>query len=192
MAFFRPDDFTPERFGYQQGVPLYRHEQTRTYTPKPATVAAQQFYDFFVANQNLDRHSRWDNGWPTHDRYLSRARVRAHLRGKDIYGCWGDEWMNWFALDVDYHGGDPALFLSVLGILTELPDFFPAVRWVYFLNRAGISGLHMVALLAAPRLLEDVRRDVGKRLVYLEDEKLNGQLNTSDFDQLTSNRQIFC
>ena len=83
VAFFRPDDFTPERFGYQQGVPLYRHEQTRTYTPKPATVAAQQFYDFFVANQNhWTAIARWDNGWPTHDRYLGRARVRRPPAGQ--------------------------------------------------------------------------------------------------------------
>ena len=125
MALFRPDDFTPERFGYQQGVPpLPPRADPHLHAEAGDRGAAQQFYDFFVANQNLDRHSRWDNGWPTHDRYLSRARVRAHLRGKDIYGCWGDEWMNWFGLDLDYHGGDPALFLSVLGILTELPDCF--------------------------------------------------------------------
>jgi hypothetical protein len=77
---------------------------------------------------------------------------------------------------VDYHGGDPGLFLAVLTILKELPDFFPAVRWVYFINRAGISGLHLVGLLPAPRLLEDVRKDVQRVLAYLEDESLNGLL----------------
>jgi hypothetical protein len=118
-AFFRPDNFTPEPWGYQQGIPVYRFDQTRSYTPKPAAVAAQQFYDFFVANQNRHRHSRWQNGWKTHDKYLSQAKVRSHLRGKDIYGCWGNELTNWFALDVDYHGGDPGLFLSLLAILKE-------------------------------------------------------------------------
>ena len=141
------------------------------YRPRPETVAAQQYYDFFVASQNLHRHSRWENGWKTHDRYLSRARIRAHLRGKEIYGCWGDLWTNWFAIDVDYHGGDPNRSSRVLEILKELRDFLPAVRWIYFLNRDGISGLHIVGLLPAPRLLEDVRKDVLKVLVYLGDEQ---------------------
>jgi hypothetical protein len=88
-AFFRPQDFTPEPFGYQEGIPLYRFDQTRAYTPTPATVAAQQYYEFFVSGQNRHRHSRWQPGWRTHDRYLSRAQVRAHLRGREIYGCWG-------------------------------------------------------------------------------------------------------
>jgi hypothetical protein len=169
-AFFRPEDFTPEPFGYPQGIPLYRHDQTRAYAPRPATVAARQYDDFFVSGQNRHRHSRWDKGWKTHDKYLSRAKVRDHLRGKEIYGCWGDLWTNWFAIDVDYHGGDPALFLAVLERIKELPDFFPAVRWTFFLNRDGISGLHLVGLLPAPRPLEDVRKDVEKVLVYLGDE----------------------
>jgi hypothetical protein len=177
VAFFRPQDFSPEPFGYQQGIPLYRYDQTRSYHPQPETVAAQQYYDFFVASQNRHRHSRWADrphvkpGWRTHDQYLSRAKIREHLWGKEIYGCWGDLWTNWFAIDVDYHGGDPEPFLAVLEILKELPDFFPWVRWVYILNRNGISGLHIVGLLPAPRLLEDVRRDVQKVLAYLGDEK---------------------
>jgi hypothetical protein len=175
-AFFRPQDFTPEPFGYQEGIPLYRFDQTRAYHPRPETVAAQQYDDFFLSGQNRHRHSRWQPGWRTHDRYLSRAKVRDHLRGKEIYGCWGGLWTNWFALDVDYHGGDPGLFLAVLDILKELPDFFPGVRWVYVINRTGISGLHLVGLLPAPRLLEDVRKDVQRVLVYLEDENLNGLL----------------
>jgi hypothetical protein len=170
-AFFKPDDFVPERFGYEQGIPLYKYDQTQAYTPKPATIAGQQYYDFFVNGQKLHRHSRLEHGWKTYDKYLSRARIRAHLRGKEIFGCWGDLWTNWFAIDVDYHGGDPERFLAVLQILKELPDFLPAVRWVYFLNRTGISGLHIVGLLPAPRLLEDVRRDVRKVLVYLGDEQ---------------------
>lgn len=39
-AFFRPDDFVPEPFGYQVGIPLNRFDQTRAYNPTPATVAA--------------------------------------------------------------------------------------------------------------------------------------------------------
>jgi hypothetical protein len=31
----------------------------------------------------------------------------------------------WFALDIDYHGGDPGLFLEILRILKELAAFFP-------------------------------------------------------------------
>jgi hypothetical protein len=123
-----------------------------------------------VASQNRRRHSLWDKGWRTYDKYLSRAKVRDHLRGKEIYGCWGDLWTNWFAIDVDYHGGDPALFLAALGRIQELLDSLPAVPWTFFLNRDGISGLHLVGLLPAPRLLEDVRKDVEKVLVYLGDE----------------------
>ena len=93
-GFFRPDNFAPEPFGYQQGIPLYRYDQTKAYTPQPATVAAKQYYDIFARDQNLHRHSRWDKGWKTHDKYLSRAKVREHLRGKEIYGCWGDLWTN--------------------------------------------------------------------------------------------------
>jgi hypothetical protein len=169
-AFFRPEDFTPEPFGHPQGIPLYRHDQTKAYAPNPATVAARQYDDFFVASQNRHRHGRWDKAWKTHDKYLSRAKIREHLRGKEIYGCWGDLWTTWFAIDVDYHGGDLKLFLAVLERIKELPDFFPAVRWAFILNRDGISGLHLVGLLPAPRLLEDVRKDVEKVLVYLGDE----------------------
>src|SRR5215468_6271496 len=100
-ALFRPDDFVPEPFGFQLGIPLYRDNQ------------------------------------------------------------------NWFALDVDYHGGDPSVFLTTLEIIKELPDFFLDVRWIYFLNRNELSGLHLVGLLPAPRLLEDIRRDVQKVLIYL-------------------------
>jgi hypothetical protein len=169
-GFFQPDDFAPEPFGYQLGIPLYRFEQTREYHPRPETLAAQQFYDFFVANQNRHRYSRWDDGWKTYDGYLSRAKVRAHLRGSETYGCWGDLWTNWFAIDLDYHGGDPERFLALLEKIKELPDFFPAVRWIYFLNRGGISGLHLVGLLPEPRLLDEIRKDVQKVLVYLGDE----------------------
>ena len=183
-GYFGPEDFVPEPFGYEEGIPLYRFDQTRNYNPKPATIAAQQYYDFFVASQNRNRHSRWDKGkrknlpdvkptWLTYNKYLSRAKIRDHLRGRDIYGCWGNLWTNWFAIDIDYHGGDLALFLAILSILAEVADFFPGVRWVYVLNRNGVSGLHIVGLLPAPRLLEDVRLDVQKVLAYLEDENFN-------------------
>ena len=183
-GYFRPEDFVPEPFGYQEGIPLYGFDKTRNYNPKPATIAAQQYYDFFVASQNRYRHSRWDEGkrknrpdvkptWLTYDKYLSRAKIRDHLRGTEMFGCWGNLWTNWFAIDVDYHGGDVALFFAILRILEEVADFFPGVRWVYVLNRNGISGLHIIGLLPTPRLLEDVRRDVQKVLVYLEDENIN-------------------
>jgi hypothetical protein len=120
-AYFKPEDFTPEHFASQQGIPLYRYEQTKAYHPRPETIAAQQYYDFFVADQDRHRYSRWDKGWKTHDNYLSRAKIRDHVRGKEIYGCWGDLWTNWFALDVDYHGGDPYQFLAVLEIIKDLP-----------------------------------------------------------------------
>ena len=38
-AFFRPDDFVPEHFGYDQGIPLYTRDQTKDYNPKPHTIA---------------------------------------------------------------------------------------------------------------------------------------------------------
>jgi hypothetical protein len=134
-AYFRPDDFIPE-YGSELGIPLYPLHQTRPYNPTPFTIATQRYYNFFVASQNRHRYSLWDTGhrkrstavlpgWRTHDKYLSRAKVRAHLRGSDIYGCWGDEWTNWFALDIDYHGGDINQFLGVLRVIGELPDFFP-------------------------------------------------------------------
>ena len=183
-GYFRPEDFVPEPFGYQEGIPLYRFDQTRNYNPKPATIAGQQYYDFFVANQNRYRHSHWDEGkrknrpdvkptWLTYDKYLSRGKVRDHLRGTEMFGCWGNLWTNWFAIDIDYHGGDVALFLALLEVLKELEDFFPGVRWVYVLNRNGVSGLHMIGLLPTPKLLEDVRRDVQKVLAFLEDENFN-------------------
>src|SRR5437870_3957975 len=62
VAFFRPDDFVPERFGYEEGIPLYRLDQTKPYTPQPHTLAAQGFYDIFVDGQNRHRYSQWDDG----------------------------------------------------------------------------------------------------------------------------------
>ncbi len=192
VAFFRPEDFVPERFGYDEGIPLYRRDQTRAYTPKPHTLSAQHYYDIFVANQNRRRHSQWDDGkrdrgnvepdWRTYDRYLSRAKIRDHLRGRDIFGCWGDLYTNWFCVEPDYHGGDPGLFLDILPILDEFTGFFPSVRWFYGLNRNGISGLHLFGLLPEPRLLEEVRIDVGKVLVYLEEENFAKLLNHKPAD----------
>lgn len=184
VAYFRPEDFVPEPFGSECGIPLYRYAQTRAYHPRPETVAAQQFYDVFLASQNRHKYGLWDDGWRkqgrpvkphwlTLEQYLSRAKIREHVRGKAIYGCWGNLWTTWFALDVDYHGGDPALFLEVLRILDELEAFHPQVRWVYALNRNGISGLHIIGLLPEARLLEDIRREVRRTLVYLEDEQIN-------------------
>ncbi len=184
VAHFCPEDYVPEPFGSACGIPLYGYDQTRAYQPRPATVAAQQFYDFFVASQNRHQYGRWDHGWRKQGpnvkpgwrnqaNYLRRAKIREHLRGRGIYGCWGDLWTNWFALDVDYHGGDPALFLEVLRILEDLEAFLPQVRWVYALNRNGITGLHLIGLLPEPRLLEDIRQDVQKTLVFLEDEQIN-------------------
>jgi hypothetical protein len=46
---------------YRQGIPLYRYAQTRAYSPRPETVAAQQYYDYFVASQNRHRYSLWDS-----------------------------------------------------------------------------------------------------------------------------------
>lgn len=62
VAFFRPEDFVPERFGYEEGIPLYRLDQTKPYTPRPHTLAAQHYHDFFVAGQNRHRYSQWDDG----------------------------------------------------------------------------------------------------------------------------------
>jgi hypothetical protein len=146
-AYFRPDDFVPE-FGPDLGIPLYSYLQTLPYHPRPETVASQECYDFFVSSPNRHRHSLWDTGrrkhganvkagWRTHDKYLSRTKARDHLRGRDIYGCWGDFSTRWFAIDVDYHGGgDISYFLDVLRAINDLRDFFPQVRWLYVLNRA--------------------------------------------------------
>ena len=182
-AYFRPEDFVPEPFGCPHGVPLYRFDQTKEYHPTSPTIAGQQYYDFFVANQNLHRYSHWDNGkrknrpdkeetWLTYNKYLSRAKIRDHLRGTEKYGCWGDLWTNWFALDVDYHGGDYSQFLDTLDILKELAVFFPNVRWMYVLNRNGISGIHIIGLLPVPRLLEEIRTEVQNVLCKLEDQHI--------------------
>lgn len=182
-AYFRPEDFVPEPFGCPHGIALYRFDQTKEYHPTPPTIASQQYYDFFVSNQNLHRYSQWDDGkrkhkpdekpkWLTYNKYLSRAKIREHLRGKEKYGCWGDLWTNWFAIDVDYHSGDPNLFLDTLDILKELVVSFPNVRWVFILNLNGISGLHIVGLLPAPRQLEEVRAQVQQVLCKLEDEHI--------------------
>jgi hypothetical protein len=181
-AYFRPEDFVPE-FGPDLGIPLYSRQQTRSYNPRPETIASQDYYDYFVTSQNRHRHSVWDTGqrkngatvkpgWRTHDKYFSRGKIREHLRGKAIYGCWGNELTRWFAIDVDYHGGDISYFLDVLAVISELPDFFPHVRWFYVLNRNGISGLHLVGLLPKPSLLDVIKCDVQKVLAFLEDESL--------------------
>jgi hypothetical protein len=139
--------------------------------PRPETVASQESYDFFVSSLNRHRHSVRDAGhrkhgtnvkagWRTDDKYLSRAKVRDHLRGRGIYGCWDDFSTRWFAIDVDYHGNDIGYFLDVLRAINDLRDFSPQVRWLYVLNRAFISGLHLVGLLPKPRLLDDIRAAV--------------------------------
>src|SRR3954451_23516341 len=58
-AYFRPDDFAPEPFGPPDGIPLYRHDQTRAYDPRPETVAGQRYYDYFVADQNRHKYGQW-------------------------------------------------------------------------------------------------------------------------------------
>jgi hypothetical protein len=86
-----------------------------------------------VASQNRRRYSLWDAGnskgdevrkpgWRTHGKYLSRAKVRDHLRGRDIYGCWGDFATRWFAIDVDYHGDINAIQADVQKVLAFLED----------------------------------------------------------------------
>jgi hypothetical protein len=170
-AYFRPDDYEPEFINAQNGIPLYRQEQTKDYHPRPWTSASQQYYQFFVAGQNRQRYSECGPaGWHTSDKYLSRARIREHLRGRQIYGCWGNLWTNWFAIDVDYRGRDSGFFLGRLRILSQLADFIPSVRWCYVLNRQMVTGLHLIGLLPKPRLLEHVRQDVWKVLAYLEAE----------------------
>ena len=182
-AYFRPPGYEPE-YGPDLGIPLYRHEQTREYHPTPPTLASQVYYDIFVASQNRHRLSVWFDGrgkkgrrqkpgWRSFNRYLSRAKVRAHLRGRDMYACWGGEYTRWFLLDVDFHDEDPAYFLAVLEALHDLPGFFPEVRWFYSINRKGLRGLHLVGVLPHARRLEDIKADVGKVLAYLEDENLN-------------------
>jgi hypothetical protein len=112
-AYFRPPDYEPEFLNAQNGIPLYRHDQTKDYHPRPETIASQQYYDFFVADQNRHRLSRWSHvagewrpnrkaGWPTADKYVSRAKIREHLRGRRIVGCWGNLYTKWFAIDLDY------------------------------------------------------------------------------------------
>ena len=183
-GFYRPDGFVAERFGYQEGIPLYTFDQATDYSPQPHTIAGQHYFDFFVANQNRHKYGQWDDGkrkrdadikpgWKTYDQYLSRDNIRRHLRGKDIYGCWGNLWTNWFAIDLDYHGGDLSLFLDILPILDEFTSFFSNVRWFYILNRNGISGIHLVGLLPERRLLEEIRQEVQKVLGFLEDENIN-------------------
>ena len=182
-AYFRPPDYVPE-YGPDLGIPLYRYDQTREYRPRPPTVASQRYYDLFVASQNrqkltvwFDGHSkkgrRQKPGWRTFDKYLSRAKIRAHLRGRDMYACWGGEFSRWFLLDVDFHDRDPAYFLAVLKALEDLPGFFPEARWFYSCNRQGLRGLHIIGVLPRARRLEDIKADVRRVLAYLEDENLN-------------------
>src|SRR5215470_15085567 len=110
-AYFRPPGYVAEFRGSDLGIPLYTYEQTRDYRPRPPTVASQRYYDIFVASQNRKRLSLWfvgrgkkgrrqKPGWRSFTKYLSRAKVRAHLRGRDMYACWGDEFSRWFLLDV--------------------------------------------------------------------------------------------
>src|SRR5215470_1615867 len=183
-AFFRPPGYEPEFRGSDLGIPLYTHDQTQPYHATPPTLASQVYYDLFVASQNRQKLSVWFDGrgkkgrrqkpgWRTFDKYLSRAKIRAHLRGRDIYACWGDEFSRWFLLDVDFHDQDPASFLAVLKALEDLPGFFPEVRWFYSCNRQGLRGLHIVGVLPHARRLEDIQADVRKVLAYLEDENLN-------------------
>jgi hypothetical protein len=167
----------------QNGISLYRFDQTAEYHPRPETIASQQYYDFFVADQHRHKLSQWNTGhsdyepdkepgWRTFPNYLSRDKVRQHLQGKEAYACWGDFVSRWFAPDIDYHGGDPNLFLKLLLILQDLPNFLPHVRWLYILNRQCITGIHLVGLLPESRLLYDLERDVRKVLAYLENEHL--------------------
>lgn len=188
-AYFLPDDFAPAPFGDPLGIPLYHFGQTVPYRPRPETAAAFDFYDYFIRGQNRNKYSFWEartwkarttrgdgEGWTTRDQYLSTAMVQEHVRGKRVYGCWGGEWTNWFAIDLDYHGGDPGLFLALLDVLDELAAFFPQVRWCYSLRRDRVTGLHLIGLLPRQRPLEDVRSDLQKNLAFLEDEFFNSFL----------------
>src|SRR5262249_8682505 len=112
-------------------------------------------------------------GWRSFDKYLSRAKVRAHLRGREVYACWGDEYTRWFLLDVDFHDQDPAYFLAVLEALHDLPGFFPEVRCFYSMTRKGLRGVHLVGVLPLACRLEDIKAELRRVPVYLEDENLN-------------------
>src|ERR1700730_3182364 len=68
-AYFCPDDYQPEYVSAQNGIPLYRQDQTKEYLPRPETIASQQYFNFFLDGQNRHRHSQWDDGirdWGPH------------------------------------------------------------------------------------------------------------------------------
>jgi hypothetical protein len=148
----------PEVYGCPLGIPLFTYQQTTAYNPTPATVAGQKYYDFFIASQNRRRLSVWFDGvgkngrrqkpgWRSFGQYLSRSKVREHLRGRKTYAVWGNELTNWFELDVDHHGGDGRYFLGVLEALQDLPAFFPDWRWAYSIRRDDLTGVHVIGLL---------------------------------------------
>ena len=60
-GYFRPDDFVPERFGYQEGIPLYRRDQTRHYNPKPAPSLASIMISSSPA-RTASGTAEWDDG----------------------------------------------------------------------------------------------------------------------------------
>ena len=161
-GYFHPPDFVPEVYGCPLGIPLFTRQQTTDYHPTPATVAGQKYYDFFVASQNRRRLSVWFDGvgkngrrqkpgWRSFGQYLSRAKIREHLRGRQTYAVWGNERTNWFELDVDHHGGDGRYFLGVLEALQDLPAFFPDWRWAYSVRRDDLTGVHVIGLGRCPR-----------------------------------------
>ena len=182
-GYFRPPDFVPEVYGCPLGIPLFTHQQTTDYRPTPATVAGQQFYDVFVGPQNRRRLLVWFDGvgkngrrqkpgWRSFDQYLSRAKIREHLRGRTTYAAWGNELTNWFELDVDHHGGDGRYFLGVLEALQDLPAFFPDWRWAYSIRRDDLTGVHVIGLLPDLSRMDVIRADLLRTLAYLEEEAL--------------------
>ena len=98
VAYFRPDDFVPEPFGHQQGIPLYRVAQTKSYAHArnrrgPAILRLFRQQPKPPPLQPVGRRQKEyrPDVKPTgaHEKYLSRAKIREHLRGKEIYGGWG-------------------------------------------------------------------------------------------------------
>ena len=163
----------------ETAIPLYHVDQTKPVNLAARSVAYMGFEEIFFELARKDRHILRNEDWltitarPGADFFwakclLTRPLVRQHINGSKIIGVMSTEKTRFVAVDHDFHGNDPTVFLEQASVL--LDHFHGWGTWHYQVKVGEITGMHHILTFDHPKNLKKVIAVVRKRLVQLDQQ----------------------
>ena len=160
-------------------IPLYHIDQTKPVNLTARSVAYLGFEEIFYEAVRKDRHILRNEDWmtikarPGADFFwamclLTRQTVRQHVNGSKIIGVMATDKTRFVAIDHDFHGNDPTVFLEQAAVL--LNHFHGWGTWHHQVKVGQITGMHHILTFDQPKNLKKVIAVVRKRLIQLDQQ----------------------